>query len=117
MIEKQAKFLRTVAIFIQKATESGYLLTCGEAWRPPVTANFYEKTGKGIANSLHIQRLAIDLNAFKDGEYLDGNQEWHIPLLTKLGQIWESLDYSCAWGGRFSNRDYNHYSFEHNGIR
>lgn len=117
MVEKQSEFLKTVAIFILKATEMGYQLTLGEAWRPPELAKLYAEQGKGIERSLHIDRLAIDINAFKDGKYLDGREAWQIPLLTQLGKLWESLDSQCAWGGRFVRKDYNHYSFEHKGVK
>lgn len=117
MVEKQSKFLQTVAIFIQKSTEMGYQLTLGEGWRPPELAQLYAKDGRGISNSLHCQRLAIDLNAFSKGIWLDGSQDWQIPLLTQLGKLWESLDPLCAWGGRFERKDYNHYSFTNNGVK
>jgi hypothetical protein len=123
MVEYQARFLRTVAIFIPKATEMGFLLTSGEFWRPPVTAQYYKSIGKGISKSLHIDRLAADINAFWKGKYLDGMQDWHIPYLEKLGKLWESLDANARWGGRFLDvngkpkPDYNHYSFEHNGVK
>ena len=117
MVEKQARFVKTVAKFIEKATEMGYLFTFGEAWRPPVTAQYYSNIGKGIKSSLHLVRLAVDLNAFYDGKYLDGSERWHIPHLEKIGKLWESLDADSAWGGRFDKKDYNHYSFAHNGVR
>ena len=117
MVEKQARFVKTVSIFIQKATEMGYLFTFGEAWRPDVVAEYYSEIGKGIKNSLHRERLAIDLNAFHDGIYLNGAQKWHIPHLEKLGKLWESLDGESSWGGRFNMKDYNHYSFSHNGVK
>jgi hypothetical protein len=117
MVEKQSEFLQTVAIFVQKATEMGFLLTCGEFWRPEELALIYKRLGKGIENSLHCIRLAADINAFMDGEYLDGSKPSHIPLLKQLGELWLSLDDRCAWGGHFSHKDYNHYSFEHNGVK
>lgn len=119
MVEKQSNFLKTIASFIQKANEAGYQLTSGEFWRPPELANLYAQQKRGIKNSLHIQRLAADINAFKDGKWLDGSQGWHIPHLEILGKLWESLNPLCAWGGRFSKyeKDYNHYSFEHNGVK
>jgi D-alanyl-D-alanine carboxypeptidase-like protein len=117
MVEKQAKFLQTVAIFIQKATEMGYLLTLGEAWRPPELAQLYAKDGRGISNSLHCIRLAIDLNAFSKDQYIDGSQAWHIPLLNQLGKLWKSLDPLCAWGGDFKIKDFCHFSFENDGVR
>lgn len=117
MVEKQARFVKTVAKFIDKATEMGYLFTFGEALRPPEMAEIYARQGKGITNSLHWKKLAIDLNAFYDSQYLNAEQKWHIPHLENLGKLWESLDADCAWGGRFSKKDYNHYSFRHNGVR
>jgi hypothetical protein len=57
--------------------------------------------------SAHKVRLALDLNLFKDGIYLEGDE--HTPL----GEWWEAQ--GGAWGGRFG--DYNHYSFEHGGIK
>ncbi len=118
MVEKQAKFLRTICIFVQKGTEMGFLLTGSEFERPPALAELYAKQKKGIQKSLHISRLAFDINAYKDGVWLNGREKWHIPLLTQLGVLWESLDPLCRWGGRFTNPvDYNHYSFEHNGVK
>lgn len=115
MIEIQSKFTKTISEFIQKAYDDGFLLTFGEAWRPPEVAKLYAKDGRGIVNSLHCQRMAVDFNAFYGDEYLDGSKDEHIPLLTKLGELWESL--GGAWGGRFTKKDYNHYSFEYNGVR
>lgn len=124
MREKQSRFVKTVSMFIQKATEGvewPYSFTFGEAWRPENVAEMYETIGKGIKDSLHCKRLAIDLNAFYYDDYLDGSMEWHIPHLEKLGKLWESLGEECAWGGRFKgkgvNKDYNHYSFQHNGVK
>jgi len=117
MVEKQSDFLKTVSIFVKMSTEMGFLLTLGEAWRPPELAELYAKDGRGISNSLHCIRLTIDLNAFMDGVYLNGEEDWHIPLLNKLGALWKSLDKRCAWGGDFRRKDYNHYSFEHEGVR
>lgn len=117
MIDKQSKFLQTISIFIPKVAEIGYQMTLGEGWRPPELARLYEEDGRGISNSLHCHRLAIDLNAFSNGKWLDGSQDWHIPLLTQIGKTWESLDPLCAWGGRFAKKDYNHYSFMHNGVK
>jgi len=117
MVEKQARFTRAIGVFIHKASSLGYFLTFGEAWRPDFVAEYYAKTGKGIKNSLHCLRLAVDLNTFYRSEWLDGKQEYHIPHLETLGKIWEGLDKEARWGGRFQKKDYNHYSFEHNGVK
>lgn len=104
--EKQSTFARMVARLIDKATELGYEVTFGEAYRHPDWAKEMARQGRGIANSLHTERLAIDLNLFRDGKYLTST-EAHRPL----GEWWESI--GGAWGGRFN--DGNHYSLAHNG--
>ena len=107
---KQRKFSRMVAELIQKANALGYEVTLGEAYRPPETAKIYAADGRGISNSLHTMRLAIDLNLFQSGVYLQKSSS-HLPL----GEWWESQ--GGSWGGRFSKPDGNHYSLEYNGIR
>lgn len=108
--EKQSLFVKLVAQLIQKATEMGYELTFGEAYRTPEQAILNAKAGKGIKNSVHCDRLAIDLNLFKDGRFL-GSTEDH----RKLGEWWEKLNPDCRWGGRFE--DGNHYSLTPDGKR
>lgn len=99
-----------VAQLILEANEMGYEVTLGEAWRPLETARLYEQQGRGIGKSLHTQRLAIDLNLFRDGRYLSGTEDHR-----QLGQWWESI--GGTWGGRFRRPDGNHYSLEHEGVR
>lgn len=106
--QKQRRFTLLVAKLIEYAYSQGYELSFGEAYRTPEQAAANAKSGKGIANSLHCDRLAIDLNLFKDGTYLTSSES-HRPL----GEFWESLDPNCAWGGRFG--DGNHYSYMHGG--
>lgn len=104
-------FTRCVASLIGWATSRSYALTFGEAWRAPETALLYAKDGRGISNSLHIERLAVDLNAFKDGRYLSRSEDY-----AELGAYWESLsneEITCHWGGRFG--DGNHFSIGHAG--
>jgi hypothetical protein len=117
MVEEQAKFLLTICDFIQKATKAGYQLTAGEFLRTPSEAMRNAQNGSGIKNSLHLLKLAADLNVFYQGKYLNGEDAWTIPHLSNLGHLWESLDPLCAWGGRFTRKDYNHYSFSHNGVK
>ena len=104
--QKQRKFTRMVADLIVWAYDQGYELTFGEAWRTPEQAALNAKSGKGISNSLHGDRLALDLNLFKNGVFLTTTED-HRPL----GEFWESI--GGAWGGRFN--DGNHYSLEHEG--
>ena len=96
--QKQSKFVYMVASLIQYAYKLGYELTFGDA---------YATTGH-MKDSLHGLRLAIDLNLFKDGQYLTKTED-HLPL----GEYWESI--GGSWGGRFN--DGNHYSLEHGGCK
>src|SRR5689334_17191417 len=109
--EKQSAFVVLVAKLIQHATEQGYALTFGEAYRSPEEAARLAKAGKGIEKSLHTSRLAIDLNLFKDGVYLADTAAYK-----PLGEWWEaqgSPGLECCWGGRF--KDGNHFSIAHMG--
>ena len=106
--QKQSLFAVLVAQLIQYATGMGYEVTFGETFRSPEEAARLAKLGKGIAQSQHTQRLAIDLNLFKDGVYLSST-EAHRPL----GEWWERQHEFCRWGGRF--KDGNHYSLTHGG--
>lgn len=111
--QKQSLFARLVARLIVEADALGYEVTFGEAYRSPETAAIYAQQGRGITKSLHTQRLAIDLNLFKDGVFLQ-TSEAHRPL----GEWWEAqstAEYTCKWGGRFTRPDGNHYSLAHEG--
>lgn len=104
--ESQRTFTRLIGQLIQWAYDHGYELTFGEAWRTPEMAALYASQGKGIANSLHIDRLAVDFNLFKDGVFLTSTED-HRPL----GEFFESI--GGTWGGRF--KDANHYSLAFGG--
>lgn len=109
--EKQRKFTRMVADLIVWAYAHGYELTFGEALRSKEQAQANAASGAGISNSLHLIRLAVDLNLFKDGVYQTDSGAY-----APLGEYWESL--GGSWGGRFKTRpDGNHFSLEHEGVR
>ncbi|CRY22492.1 MULTISPECIES: M15 family metallopeptidase [Yersinia] len=109
--EKQAVFTLMIAQLINWAGNHNYRLTFGEAWRTPEQAALNAKNGKGIANSLHTQRLAVDFNLFINGQYQTSTEAYK-----PLGEYWESI--GGTWGGRFkSNPDGNHFSLEHNGVK
>lgn len=111
--QKQSYFAVLVARLIDRAGELGFMVTLGEAWRSPEEAARLAKSGKGIAASLHTQRLAVDLNLFdKDGAYLRSTAA-HEPL----GRWWERQHPQCRWGGRFPRPDGNHYEFNPKGLR
>ena len=105
--QKQSTFVEMVSHLIQYAYEQGYELTFGDAFRDArVFGEVGESEGYGRSKSLNKSRLAIDLNLFKDGDFL-GTTEAHKPL----GEYWEAM--GGSWGGRFN--DGNHYSLEHEG--
>ncbi|EPS6889561.1 M15 family peptidase, partial [Providencia stuartii] len=83
--EKQRKFTRMIADLIIFAYDNGYELTFSEAYRTPEQAALNAKSGSGIKNSLHTQRLAVDFNLFKDGKYLTQTTDHKL-----LGEYWES---------------------------
>lgn len=92
--QDQSVFARKVALLLLFAYDQGYEVTLGDAWA---------KSGH-IDGSFHYKRLAIDINLFRDGVYLRKKQD-HEPL----GLFWESI--GGTWGGRFRNKDGNHYSW------
>ena len=94
MRKQQSKFVLLIAHLIIYAYEQGYELTFGDAW---------DNDNDHMKNSLHYDRLAIDLNLFKYGKYLTETDD-HL----FLGKYWESLDPDCRWGGHFN--DGNHYT-------
>lgn len=108
--EKQSLFTVMIAQLILWANDKGYRLTFGEAYRTPEQAAINAKSGKGISNSLHTQRLAVDFNLFINGQYQTDSTAYQ-----PLGEYWESL--GGAWGGRFSKPDGNHFSLAHNGVK
>ena len=109
--EKQRLFTRLVARLLLRAEFMGYDVTFGDAYRDPrVFGEPGEQRGYGRPESNHKRRLAIDLNLFKNNEYLRDTED-HRPL----GEWWELQHELCRWGGRFN--DGNHYSLEHDGRR
>lgn len=116
LVQKQKIMAKLVGKLLTEAYVMGYEVTLGEAWRPQVTADYYAKHGTGIRNSLHTQRLALDINLFKNGKFLTNSDDY-----AKLGEWWEQLGPSnnvlTCWGGRFKSRDGNHFSIEDNGVK
>ncbi len=90
--KQQSDFVYAVALLIKFTYANGYTLSFGDAY-----ATSGHKDG-----SFHYKRLAIDLNLFKDGEYLTDTEDHR-----ELGEFWESM--GGTWGGRFD--DGNHYSW------
>ncbi|WP_115586218.1 M15 family metallopeptidase [Candidatus Chromulinivorax destructor] len=103
--ESQQKFAKDVVSLLSYMLEKKYNFTFGETMRTKEQAELYAQQGKGIKNSLHCKRLAIDINLFNpQGEFLSKSEDH-----TLFGEYWESLSPFNRWGGRFIRVDGNHY--------
>ena len=107
--QKQRAFPLMVAKLIEFTYANGFEVTFGDAYRDPrLHGTVGVKLGYGHSKSAHKQRLAVDLNLFKDGVYLVDTAAYE-----PLGVFWESI--GGSWGGRFA--DGNHFSVEYGGVR
>lgn len=107
--ETQELFMRLVPRLIDKAHELRFEIRGGDLFRDPrVHGQIGEKVGYGNKSSNHKLKLAIDLNLFLDGQYMNRTYDHQ-----ELGEWWEQQHELCCWGGRFN--DGNHYSLEYNG--
>lgn len=97
-LQEQQQFSRMVLQLLAKAFELGYEVTFGEAWNAAGVGH--------MPDSLHYIRLAIDLNLFRAGVWLQSTEDHRA-----LGEWWESI--GGTWGGRF--KDGNHYSLAYGG--
>lgn len=105
--EKQTRFALALGGLIGKAQELGYNVTLGEAWRSPEQALYNARHGLGTVNSLHTQRLAIDLNLFTAEGRLVTDDTGH----KELGKWWCEQSADFCWGGNFTHlKDFDHYS-------
>lgn len=105
---RQRLFARLVPGLIDKAHSLGFEVTLGEVWRSEYTATQYARNKLGIKMSLHRDKLAIDINLFRNGVYLTKTEDHR-----DLGEWWEGQHPLARWGGRFG--DGNHYSIEYQG--
>ncbi|MBS0379936.1 MAG: M15 family peptidase [Proteobacteria bacterium] len=113
------EFMQAAALLIQKVKELGYDCTGGDLFRSPQQAAQNAADGTGVTNSLHCDRLAIDLNLFKDGQYITDDTGHR-----DLGAWWKTLTPSVPgaqfkWGGDIVHprADPNHYSLSPDGVR
>jgi hypothetical protein len=105
LLEKQQVFARVLVRFLMELTARGYRVTLGEALRTAEQAEIYAKQGKGIKNSKHCKKLALDLNLFKDGKLLVGKD-----ACREAGILWEKM--GGIWGGNFKKYDdYCHFEW------
>jgi len=107
--DEQEVFANNVGKLLAYINIKGYHATLGEAYRTHEQALIYAHEGLGIKNSLHCERLAIDLNIFDKNE----KQLTTIAECKIFGTYWESLHKHNRWGGNFKTRpDFDHYEMQ-----
>jgi len=97
--EQQSKFAHLTAYLILYIYQRGYEMTYGDAWAHPADM-------RHIRNSKHYDRLALDINLYRNGRWLKKTEEY-----SEVGEYWKSLDPECTWGGDFSDLDGCHFSY------
>jgi hypothetical protein len=108
---KQRAFARLVPRLIDEVFARGYECTLGDAYRDPrVHGAIGVRKSYSHPRSAHKMRLALDLNLFRNGVYLEQTSDHR-----EIGEWWEQQHPLARWGGRFD--DGNHYSFEHDGSK
>lgn len=116
--QQRCLFTRLLGELTVWAFANGYELALSEVRRRPETAAANAASGKGIANSLHLDGLAADFDLYINGVYQSDSLA-HTPL----GEKWKSMHPLNRWGGDFRDRngnpkpDGNHYSSERGGVK
>jgi predicted chitinase/peptidoglycan hydrolase-like protein with peptidoglycan-binding domain len=104
LVREQAVFLLHVSELIRKASELGFLTSGGELYRTPEQQALHVQHGRSkTMKSLHLKRLAVDLNFFREAP--DGTLKltYDRDELQVLGAFWESLDPANRWGGNWTS--------------
>jgi len=122
LTESQRRFTQDIGKLINFAYQQDLELTVGEAYRTrPQELLYYtgrtlqsiggklriikDRRRSSTMKSLHLKRLAMDFNLFKNGELT-----WDIEDYRQLGRYWESLDSKNTWGGSWETfRDAPHF--------
>lgn len=112
--EKQRLFMKLLGEFLVWIyAQPGLTVAGGQLQRTKAEALANAASGAGIANSLHLLCLAIDLSLFIAGAYKTDSESYRA-----LGEKWKSMHPLARWGGDFVSRpDGGHFSLEHEGIR
>lgn len=93
--ERQCEFTEKQALLVLFAVKLGYRVK-GQEWnRTLAQQESYVRQGVSkTLNSRHIDKLAVDLVLFKNGNAITSGEDFRA-----LGEYWESL--GGRWGGRF----------------
>ena len=94
-VAEQAAFLLDVCALVAHATKLGFVVTGGELARSVEQQKIHVQNGRSkTMSSLHLDRQAVDLNFFLDGQLCYDKSK-----LAPLGAFWESLHPLNSWGG------------------
>lgn len=106
LVAAQWEFLKDVAALVDFINTEGDMASGGELWRSLYQQKENVRTGVSkTLNSLHLSRLAIDLNIFHAGIWLQDRES-----LKKYGAFWEGLHPDNEWGGFWlSFSDFPHF--------
>jgi|SRR3972149_4419026 len=106
LVNEQAAFLKDVIKLLEAAYHLGFQVTGGELYRTKEQQEIYVKNGRSTTmNSKHLDRVAIDLNFFKDGKLITDRA-----TLSPLGSYWVSLHPKNQWGGNWNTfKDLPHF--------
>jgi hypothetical protein len=109
--QRQRLHVQLTAKLIEFIYAQGLEATWGETYRTPQQAAANAASGAGILNSLHIERLAVDLQIFKDGVYATD-----VAVYKPLADYWLTLDPLCRAGYYFHSVDADHFSITYQGV-
>lgn len=105
---KQLLFGDLFPKFLVQLHVLGYQVKIGEVKRTEAQAAANAESGAGIADSLHLDLLAGDIELYRDGKWLT-----HVEDYERAAILWESMHPLCSAGYRFG--DGHHFSIMHRG--
>lgn len=105
--EKQHIFAMNLAKLLQHVEAIGLTCSVGEVYRTKEQAEIYVKEGKGILDSQHCKKLAVDLFLFSNGKYLEKKEDY-----APIGQYWKSLHSDNRHGADFPRVDCVHFEMK-----
>ena len=108
--DHQWLFLQDIAKLINYAKSLGIKLTGGELQRTPEQQKLYIESGKSkTSNSLHLKKLAIDINVFIKITPTNYVLTFEKKDIQPLGDFWEGLSEHNKWGGNWKFKDCPHF--------
>jgi peptidoglycan L-alanyl-D-glutamate endopeptidase CwlK len=105
-VNKLLTFINNYSINLKLKNNTIFYITFGEVFRTNYQQKKYIKDGKSkTMNSLHLKRLAVDINFFYNYKLTYDYNDIKI-----FGDYWESLNSKNKWGGNFKDfSDTNHF--------